>query len=170
LVRLLQLKDRKAFEYLYDRYSAAVYGIIFKIVKIDELSEEVLQDAFLKFWDKAADYNAEKGKLFTWMLNIARNMAIDKIRSKEFKGIQKTDDIANNVYLSDEGYSDKNKSEFIGLKELVDKLTDDQKQIIELMYFQGYSQSEIADEFQIPLGTVKTRAKAAMQKLREMFK
>ncbi len=170
MVKLLQAHDRAAFEYFYDRYSAAVYGVITKIVKIEELSEEVLQDAFLKFWDKIGDYNPEKGKLFTWMLNITRNMAIDKVRSKEFKTIRKTDDITENVHIYDEGYSDKNKSEFIGVKELVDKLSADQKQIIDLMYFQGYSQSEIAEQFEIPLGTVKTRAKAAMQKLKEMFK
>lgn len=170
MVKRLQAHDREAFEYFYDRYSSAVYGVIFKIVKIEELSEEVLQDAFLKFWDKIADYDPAKGKLFTWMLNITRNMSIDKIRSKEFKGIRKTDDISDNVHIFDEGYSDKNKSEFIGLKELLDKLSADQKQIIDLMYFQGYSQSEIAEEFEIPLGTVKTRAKAAMQKLKELFK
>jgi len=170
LIRLLKSRDRAAFEYFYDRYSSAVYGVIFKIVKIEELSEEVLQDAFLKFWDKIADYNPEKGRLFTWMLNLTRNMAIDKIRSKEFKGIRKTDDISHNVHIFDEGYSEKNKSEFIGVKELVEQLSPDQRQIIDLMYFQGYSQSEIAEEFEIPLGTVKTRAKAAMQKLKELFK
>jgi RNA polymerase sigma-70 factor (ECF subfamily) len=170
LVRLLQSGDKQAFEYFYERYSAAVYGIILKIVKIEELAEEVLQDAFLKFWDKIKDYNPEKGRLFTWMLSISRNMAIDKFRSKEFKGIRKTDDILDNVHIFDEGYSEKNKSEYIGIKELVKTLSVDQQKIIDLMYFQGYSQSEIAEEYDIPLGTVKTRAKAAMQKLREMFK
>jgi RNA polymerase sigma-70 factor (ECF subfamily) len=169
LIKLLRSRDREAFEYFYDRYSAAVYGVIVKIVKIEELSEEVLQDAFLKFWDKIQDYNSEKGKLFTWMLNIARNMAIDKIRSKEFKGIRKTDDITGNVHIFDQGYADHHKSEYIGVKELVEKLSSEQRHIIDLMYFQGYSQSEIAEEFNIPLGTVKTRAKSAMQKLKEMF-
>ncbi len=170
MVKLLQLKDKQGFEYFYDRYSSAVFGIIFKIVKIEELSEEVLQDAFLKFWDRIADYNSEKGRLFTWMLNIARNMAIDKVRSKEYKGIHKTDDISNNVHLYDQGYADKNSSDYIGVKELLIHLSEDQKKVIDLMYFQGYSQSEISEEFDIPLGTVKTRAKAAMQKLREIFK
>ena len=170
MIKLLQSKDKGGFEYFYDRYSSAVYGIIYKIIKIEELSEEVLQDAFLKFWDKIGDYNSEKGKLFTWMLNIARNMAIDKVRSKEYKGIHKTDDITFSVNLYDESFSDKNKPEYIGLKDLLDQLPDDQKKIIDLMYFQGYTQSEISEAFAIPLGTVKTRAKAAMQKLRELFK
>jgi RNA polymerase sigma factor (sigma-70 family) len=122
LIKLLRSRDREAFEYFYDRYSAAVYGVILKIVKIEELSEEVLQDAFLKFWDKIGDYDSEKGRLFTWMINITRNMAIDKIRSKEFKGIRKTDDIADNVHIFDEGYADQHKSEHIGVKELIDKL------------------------------------------------
>lgn len=166
---MLQLKDKQAFEYFYDHYSSSIFGVILRIVKIEELSEEVLQDAFLKFWDKIADYNPEKGRLFTWMLNISRNMAIDKVRSKEFKGIHKSDDLSENVNLFDEQYSEANKVEFIGVKELLDKLTSDQKNIIDLMYFQGYSQSEISEEFAIPLGTVKTRAKAAMNKLKELF-
>jgi RNA polymerase sigma factor (sigma-70 family) len=104
------------------------------------------------------------------MLNIARNLSIDKVRSKEYNRLGKTDDIIHNVNIFDEQYSEKNKSEYIGVRELIDKLSEDQKRIIDLMYFQGYSQSEIADEFGIPLGTVKTRAKVAMQRLREMFK
>ena len=155
--------------YLYDNYSSALNGIILKIVKREEIAEEVLQDAFLKFWDKISDYNKEKGKLFTWMLNITRNLAIDKIRSKDFRKSGKTDDISVNVSISDRDYSDRNNPENIGIKDLLDKLPEDQKQLIDLMYFQGYSQSEISEEFNIPLGTVKTRVRSAMQKLRGLF-
>jgi RNA polymerase sigma factor (sigma-70 family) len=139
-------------------------------VKKEELAEEVLHDAFLKIWDKIGEYSSQKGKLFTWMLNITRNLSIDKIRSKEFRKSAKTDDISLNVSINDGEYSNKHKPEHIGIKELLDNLPEDQKSLIDLMYFQGYSQSEIAEEYDIPLGTVKTRVRTAMQKLREMFK
>jgi RNA polymerase sigma factor (sigma-70 family) len=123
----------------------------------------------LKVWDKINDYDAAKGRLFTWMLNIARNLALDKLRSKEYKAKMKTDDVSENVFISDERYASANKPEFIGIKEMVEKLPAEQKKLIDLMYFQGYSQSEISEELQMPLGTVKTRVRAAMISLRQLF-
>lgn len=161
-------RDKKALEYLYDNYSAALNGVIFKILKSEELSEEILQDTFLRVWDKIKDYDAAKGRLFTWMLNIARNLAIDKTRSKEFKIGIKSEDINSNVYVSDVHYSEKNNPDHIGIKSIIEKLVPEQKQLIDLMYFQGYTQSEISEEFDIPLGTVKTRVRAAMGKLRNL--
>lgn len=166
--RLLE-KDKKAFEYLYDNYSGAIYGIILKVVRIEEFAEELLNDVFLRTWEKIPEYNAEKGRLFTWMLNIARNMAIDKLRSKEYKVRMKTDDVSLNVSISDDAYENNHKPEYIGMKEMVDALPAEQKQLIDLMYFKGYSQSEIAEEFNIPLGTVKTRVRSAMTKLKQLF-
>ena len=80
LVSALQQKDRSALEYLYDHYSSALLGVVVRIIKKEELAEEILQDVFLKIWDRIDSYDASKGKLFTWMLNIARNQAIDKTR------------------------------------------------------------------------------------------
>lgn len=169
LVERLCAKDVKAFEYLYDNYSGAVNGIILKIVRSEDFAEELLNDCFLRIWDKINDYDASKGRLFTWMLNIARNLALDKLRSKEYKAKMKTDDVSENVFISDERYANANKPEFIGVKEIVEKLPVEQKKLIDLMYFQGYSQSEIAEELQMPLGTVKTRVRAAMTTLRQLF-
>lgn len=164
---MLNQKDTKAFAYLYDNYAAALYGIIMRIVKDEGAAEEILQDAFLKIWDRFGEYNANKGRLFTWMLNLSRNLAIDALRSKTFTKQSKTDRLENSVHTeADETAS---KPEFIGVKDALDKLPEEQKLLIDLMYFQGYSQSEISEEFQIPLGTVKTRVRSAMQKLREFF-
>ncbi len=159
----------KAFEYLYDNYSAAVYGIILKIVQTEDFSQELLNDCFLKVWDKIDTYDSSKGRLFTWMLNIGRNLALDKLRSKEFKAKQKTDDVTQNVSISDLQYAEANKPEFIGIKDIVDQLPAEQKRLIDLMYFQGYSQSEISEQLEMPLGTVKTRVRAAMQSLKKLF-
>lgn len=123
----------------------------------------------MKIWNKIIDYDATKGKLFTWMLNIARNSALDKLRSKEFKAKMKTDDVSENVFISDTSYAEANNPEFIGIKDMVEKLPIEQKKLIDMMYFQGYSQSEIAEELEMPLGTVKTRVRAAMSALRKLF-
>lgn len=154
---------------MYGNYSASFYGVILKIVKSEDIAEEVLQDAFLKIWDKISSYDAKKGRLFTWMINVTRNLAIDKVRSKAFINQNKTNDIANNVSIEDKGYSEKNNPEFIGVKDMLDVLNPDQKNLLDLMYFQGYSQTEIAKEFGIPLGTVKTKVRSAIMKLRTLF-
>jgi RNA polymerase sigma factor (sigma-70 family) len=159
----------KAFEYLYDNYSGAVYGIILKIVRSEDFAQELLNDCFLKIWNKISDYDASKGRLFTWILNIARNIALDKLRSKEYKAKLKTDDVSENVSISDMQYSQANNPDYIGVKEIIEKLPVEQKKLIDLMYFQGYSQSEIAEELNMPLGTVKTRVRAAMSTLRKLF-
>lgn len=157
-------------EYLYDHYAGAILGVIARIIKKEELAEEILQDVFLKVWDKIESYDASKGKLFTWMLNIARNQAIDKTRSKEFSKGKKTGDIDNFVNRIDhEGYVEQ-KVEAIGLQELLKVLPDDQRFIIDQHYLKGYTQAEISEEFNLPLGTVKTRMRLAMKELRTLLK
>jgi RNA polymerase sigma-70 factor (ECF subfamily) len=153
-------------EYLYDHYSSALYGVIFRILKKEEIAEEVLQDVFMKIWDRFESYDSTKGKLFTWMVNIARNQAIDKTRSKEISKDSKTSTIEKSVSRVDSEDYVEQKIEGIGVKDILKNLTDDQKFVVEHLYFQGYSQSELAEEFDIPLGTVKTRLRLAMQHLR----
>jgi len=141
-------------------------GVVSRIVKREEIAEEVLQDAFLKIWDRIDSYDPSKGKLFTWMLNITRNLAIDKTRSREFSKDKKTGDIENYVSRIDrEGHTVQNE-ETIGLPELLKSLPDDQRFIIDQHYLKGYTQAEISEEFNLPLGTVKTRMRLAMKELR----
>jgi RNA polymerase sigma factor (sigma-70 family) len=166
LVTRLKSRDRSALEYLYDHYSGALYGAIFRIIKKEEIAEEVLQDVFLKIWDRFGQYDASKGKLFTWLLNVTRNQAIDKTRSKEISQEKKTGDIAKVVSRVDrEGYVEQ-RIEGIGVKEMLKELPEDQKFVVDYLYLKGYTQSELAEEFNIPLGTVKTRLRMAMQQLR----
>jgi RNA polymerase sigma factor (sigma-70 family) len=140
--------------------------VIFRIVKKETVAEEVLQDVFIKIWDRFNNYDSSKGKLFTWMLNIARNQAIDKTRSKEISKEQKTRGIENVVSKIDNEAHIEQHIEGIGVKEILKNLSEEQKFVVEYLYFQGYSQSELAEEFNIPLGTVKTRLRLAMQQLR----
>jgi RNA polymerase sigma factor (sigma-70 family) len=161
----LRARDRSAFEYLYDHYSGAIYAIVLKVIRTESVAEEVLQDVFLKFWDRFDTYDPEKGKLFTWMLNIARNQAIDRTRSREMSKSRKTGDIENFVHDT-RTFIEESSLDAIGLKEVLGKLPMEQQFVLEYLYFKGYSQSELAEEFNIPLGTVKTRLRLAMQQLR----
>lgn len=150
-------------------YSASLYGIISRIVIDTAISEDVLQETFVKIWHSFSGYSAEKGRLFTWMVNIARNLAIDKIRSKDFKNQNKNQEIENNVTSIDEQRNTVYKPELMGVKDLVDTLKPEQKSIIDLVYFQGYTHVEAADELGVPLGTIKTRLRMGIQQLRKHF-
>lgn len=168
LVARLRARESAAVSVLYDMYSPALYGVILQIVKVEEIAEDVLQEAFLKIWKSFESYDASKGRLFTWMINICRNLAIDKVRSKEYRMKNATDELPSNGHA---GYGSTSfNTDHIGLREVLDKLSPDQKQIIDLMYFKGLTQSEIAEEFCIPLGTVKTRARSAVKLLSKLFK
>jgi len=140
--------------------------VIFRIIKKEEIAEEVLQDVFVKIWEKFDNYDATKGKLFTWLLNVARNQAIDKTRSKEISKGQKTSGIDNLVSRIDNAEYIEQSIESIGVKEVLNSLPEEQKFVVEYLYLKGYSQSELAEEYNIPLGTVKTRLRLAMQQLR----
>jgi RNA polymerase sigma-70 factor (ECF subfamily) len=133
------------------------------------VAQEVLQDAFIKIWDKIDSYDPSKGKLFTWLLNVTRNLAIDKTRSKEISQLRKTDDIDLLVHRVDAQEQTFSEVESIGLKEVLQRLPKEQKFIVEQLYLKGYTQSEVAEEFGIPLGTVKTRLRLAMTELRSLL-
>ena len=168
LVSLLKRREKAALEYLYDHYSAALNGVILRIIKKEAIAEEVMQDAFLKIWKNIDAYDPEKGKLFTWMLNLTRNLAIDKTRSKEIKNELKSDKLDNSVHKVDQRNFHEFSPENIGVKELLDNLNPDQQKVMDLLYFQGYTQSEVAEEHKIPLGTVKTRLRIALKQLRKI--
>jgi RNA polymerase sigma-70 factor (ECF subfamily) len=169
MVALLKSKDRKAFSKLYDNYSPSLYGIILRIVQEEEMAQDVLQEVFLKIWDKMSSYEQGKGRLFTWMLNIARNAAIDKTRSAEFKKTARNIPLEDTIRRVERTNTSENKIEHIGIKSLIDKLKPEHRSIIDLVYLQGYTQSEVAEELNIPLGTVKTRVKLAINHLRELI-
>jgi RNA polymerase sigma factor (sigma-70 family) len=170
LVARLKKKDQSALDYLYDHYAGALYGVAIRILRKEEMAEETLQDIFLKIWDKIGSYDSTKGKLFTWMLNIARNQAIDKSRAKENSQGKKTDDIDYLVNKIDSRENWHLEVDSIGLKEVLMKLPEDQRFIVNQLYLKGYTQSEVAEEFNIPLGTVKTKLRMAMIALRSLLK
>lgn len=165
----LRNKEKIAAEALYDMYSASLYGVISRIIADTATAEDILQETFVKIWHSFSGYNPEKGRLFTWMVNIARNLAIDKLRSKDYKNQAKNQELENNVTFVDEQRNTAYKPELVGLKDLVGKLNPDQQAILQLVYFKGYTHVEAAEELNIPLGTIKTRIRMAIQQLRKHF-
>jgi RNA polymerase sigma factor (sigma-70 family) len=169
LVTALQEKDRKAFSYLYDNYSGALYGIVLKIVHDEDDANDVLQEAFVNIWKNIESYDSKKGgSLFTWMLNITRNKAIDRFRQKNRiaenqKGlayVSISNEVANNTGIN----IDK-----IGVNELVAKIKPEYKELIDLHYYKGLTHQEITELTNLPLGTVKTRIRSAMTELKQVF-
>ncbi len=167
LVELLQQRNEKAFEYLYDHYSPALYGIVFSIVYDSEIANDVLQNVFINIWKKMESYDAGKGRLFTWMLNIARNAAIDEVRSKSYKDAKKNQPLPENVDSFSAVTSPV--TDDVGLRKLLAKLKDEWRILVDLSYFQGFTHEEISKALNIPLGTVKTRIRAALTQLRTMI-
>ncbi|MCM4163076.1 MULTISPECIES: RNA polymerase sigma factor [unclassified Arenibacter] len=167
IVEQFQKKDAIAFQKLYNMYSENICGVINTIVKNTEVAEEICQDVFMKAWNNAESYNASKGRFFTWILNIARNAAIDEIRSKSYKNNKKNLSadyfvgILESVTDNEDG-----KEDIIGLKKLLVDLKEKCIKIIELLYFKGLTQKEVSEELDIPLGTVKTRNRSCISQIR----
>ncbi len=170
LLPLLLRKEERAFTQLYDMYSKSLFSIITNLIKDREEAEDVLQEVFVKIWKNIETYNQSKGRLYTWMLNIARNTTIDKLRSKGFNNSQKNLSSDNFVHLLDDSNKLTNKIDSIGLREFVDKLKPKCIQLIDLLFFKGFTQQEASEELEIPLGTVKTQNRMCMNDLRKFLK
>jgi RNA polymerase sigma factor (sigma-70 family) len=168
LTAALKAKDDQAFSYLYDHYSGSLYSIILQIVKSPEAANDILQEVFVSIWRKIESYDPTKGRLFTWMLNISRNASIDMLRSKTYQNSQKNQEITDNVYGVNQ--VTQTNIDSIGLSKFLGKLRPEQRVLIELAYFKGYTHDEIAQIEGIPLGTVKTRIRSALLQLREFLK
>lgn len=169
LISLLKSRDEKGFGYLYDNYSPAFYGVIFRIVKYEEEANEVLQDTFVKIWNSISTFDPKKGTLYTWMLNIARNSAIDRLKSKSFQNDLKNQSIPDFVD-DNKSLSTEQQHDFQEVEKLVNSLKVDYRVLINKAYFGGFTQEEIAEQLGIPLGTVKTRTRAALLELKNVLK
>ena len=167
---LLRNRDNKAFAYLYDNYAAALNSIVLQIVSDTELANDVLQEVFVNIWRRIEQYDAGKGRLFTWMMNIARNASIDTLRSRSYQNSRKNQSIQDDVDTLPVTGVIQPGVDTIGLRKTLEKLKDEQRVLIELAYFKGYTHEEIAELEKIPLGTVKTRIRNALIQLRSLLK
>jgi RNA polymerase sigma-70 factor, ECF subfamily len=169
IVACLQRGENSGYELICDRYEAMLFGIISRIVEDHADAENLLQDCFVKVWRNINTYDSSKGRLATWLINIARNTAIDFTRSKFYSQKRKNQNIEYLVSSTFDVSDAPIMLETIGLRQVVEGLPPQYKQVIEWMYFDGYTQQEIADKFSIPLGTVKTRTRMALQELRRYY-
>jgi len=167
LIKGLRDRQTSALKTLYEKYSGALFGVISRMVNDEHLAEDILQEAFLKIWNNVSTYETSKGRLFTWMLNICRNAAIDKMRGKIYKTSKKTSADETVLIENPTKIYDDIKPETIGVREIVEKLKPEWKIIVDMIYFKGYTHQEVSEELNLPLGTVKTRLRSAILFLRE---
>lgn len=169
---LLSLRngEQSALSYLYDNYSGALNNVILNILKDDKNCEDILQETFLKIWNNIKLYDESKGRLFTWMRTIACNLAMDKLRSKEYKkGKLIIGDETMAILKNDEQSSVDSFIAKSDMQNRISKLEPQQRKIINMSYFEGYTQEQIAVELSMPLGTVKTKIRSAIISLRKTF-
>ena len=172
LARRLRDRDPKAMSELYDRYGRLIYSLIFRIVRNTTAAEDLTQETFLRIWNRAQAFDAERGSLGAWIVTVARNRAIDHIRSADSRHSARTVELAQaehpgNFAKFDDGALSLDRSR--RLKDAFEKLTPSQKTVIELAYYEGLSQTEMAERMQQPLGTVKTWVRAALKTLRDQL-
>ncbi len=174
LLSLIGEKDREALSALYDRYGRRVFSLAARMLTDPQSSEEVTQDVFLSVWRRGTSYKAGRGKFTTWLFSIAHNRTIDELRkrmrdrSRDSQNIDDHPNIREDLPLpADQIVA---RSEFDMVKTALKALPDEQRKVVELSYFGGFTQVEIAEKTGQPLGTVKTRMRLALRKLRESLK
>ena len=166
IVELLQERNEKAISLLYEHYGDTLYGVAKKVVRDEELAQDVLQESFVKIWKKSDSYDASKAKLFTWLFRITRNTAIDKLRSVNTKSDKEIQMDVSDVYnLGVESI----KPELIDVRENLDKIENKYQIVLEALFFHGMTQQEASDELDIPLGTIKSRLKIGLRELRKIY-
>jgi RNA polymerase sigma factor (sigma-70 family) len=165
-IPLLKAKDVKAFEELYDKYSGALYNVILRITNHTEVAQDVLQEGFLKIWRSIDTYDETKASIFTWMLNICRNAAIDANRKAQTRPAIITD--TESEFVQDLN-STKTNTDLIGVKNALKYLSTEQSHAIQAVYFSGLTHDEAAAALQIPLGTLKTRIRTSLNILKKVF-
>lgn len=168
LLKRLKLHDEQAYRYLYDNYAKALFVAIKQIIPQQEIAEDLLQDTFVKVWQNIHTYDGTRGRLYTWMMSIARNLCIDRTRSKEFNKQSKTATLQDNVYSS--APTEEATITDTGLKNVLKSIPEENARLIDLAYYKGFTQEEIAKILVMPVGTVKTRMRAAISNLRKIIK
>ncbi len=166
IVELLREGDEKAISLLYEHYGDTLYGVALKVVRNEEIAQDVLQESFVKIWKKAHTYDASKAKLFTWLFRIVRNASIDKIRSLSTKSDKEIQIDVSDVYtIGVEGVS----PELMDMEKHLGAIEPKYQVVLEALFFQGMTQQEASEELDIPLGTIKSRLKIGLRELRKIY-
>lgn len=174
LLRRIAKRDQLAVGELYDRHASYLYTLLLRILREASEAEDTLQEVFLRVWDKAESYNESLGNPLVWLTRVARNLAIDRLRSRLGQARRVEEDIDSHIDLqSDSGSNPEHLADRSQRQEYVARalssLPKEQRLLIEHAYFGGYTQSELAAHFKLPLGTVKTRIRSGMMELRRQL-
>lgn len=175
LLKRIKARDEEALAELYDLYNRLLFGMIISVVKKREEAEDVLQEVFVKIWERASTFNEERGNVYSWVVTLTRNKAIDRIRSKDYKTQEKaTRDVdAPDFFLEGEKYDPLETTIYSDRTELVKKalgeIPQSQSEVLKIAYYEGLTQREISEQLDIPLGTVKTRMRQGMIKLKDIL-
>ncbi|MCK0191365.1 RNA polymerase sigma factor [Arenibacter sp. F20364] len=166
IVELLQERNDKAISLLYEHYGDTLYGVAYKVVRDEELAQDVVQESFIKIWKKSDSYDATKAKLFTWLFRITRNTAIDKLRSVNNKSDKEIQMDVSDVYkLGTEGII----PDLMDVQDNLDKIDSKYQIVLDALFFQGMTQQEASEELDIPLGTIKSRLKIGLRELKKIY-
>jgi RNA polymerase sigma-70 factor, ECF subfamily len=172
LVRRLKSREPQAMADLYDRYGRMIYALIYRMVRNEGAAEDLVQETFLRIWNRVQAFDQDKGSLGPWVLTVARNRAIDYIRSVDGRMAQSAFEIEK---IEHPTLFRNLESEMLNLDRVkllrgaFDKLTPNQRVVIELAYYEGLSQTEMAERMKQPLGTVKTWVRTALKALRDQL-
>lgn len=172
LLQRVGLGDKASFEQLYDRFSGVLFTTAYRVLNDQEAAEDVLQDVFIQIWDKAPTYDPKRGKPLSWAVTLTRNKAIDRLRSaqRRYRLQEELEQEASGPDDSSYSFDEVDSAEKSQIvRDAVMRLTKEQRQAIEMAFFSGLTQSEIAEELKQPLGTVKARIRRGMMKLKELI-
>lgn len=169
LIEGLQNKDRGAMSALYQMYSDSLYKVISTIVVIDEVAQDLLQETFIRIWRSFSLYDPRKGRLYTWMARLAKNISIDYLRSSNYRYHAVNEDLADHTRQVDETFQINFNPEVIGVKDMTRILNSEQQTVLDLIYFKGYTHVQAAEELNITLGILRSRLHSSISVLRKNF-
>ena len=166
IVQLLEKGDSTALNLLYENYADSLYGVILKVTNNEELAQNALKETFVKVWKNSKKYDSKKAKLFTWLYRIAKNTAIDKIRSYNNRFEKEVQIDKSNVYILPTSNLNQ---DVLDLREHVARLDDKYQIVLKALFFEGMTQQEASEELDIPLGTIKSRLKIGLRELKKVY-
>jgi RNA polymerase sigma-70 factor, ECF subfamily len=171
LVGRIAVGDESALSALYDETRSLVYGVVLRIVSMPAVAEEVSMDVYLQVWRQASRYQQGRGSVFTWLMLLARSRALDRLRRERVEAAYTWESFADGFDLADSGRGPESfvqaRQAHARMSQILQELPDAQRQVIELSFYEGMSHIEVAEQLQLPLGTVKSRIRSAIGKFRE---
>lgn len=165
IIRRLKSDPKGALSLIYDHYADALYGVLKTMLRDDEMASDVLQEAMIKVWKNAGNYDSKKAKLFTWLMRIARNAAIDRLRSEGRRADSVIRTELSNVHIGVDGFQ----PDHLDMQQHLNGLDEKYASVIRALFFMGMTQEEASEALEIPLGTVKSRLRIGIRELKNIY-